>query len=307
MDRGQVPLVDTVDMEILMHRNAHFGASFDMMLDYYHQEGVGVLPDFSLEQIQKLQHIEEEAGQDISELYLPEAAQHIVKAAQQAYARLRAVYGKEESEELAIKVSDLVLAEEDFPEKEIEALVETGREAVPALVELLRTEIFYDPLFPGYGRAPIFAAKTLAAIGDDRAITPLFDALGHDNFFTDEGIIRALCSFGESARDFLVQRVQQRPLSKDNDYAAIVLNAFPEEETIARVSLALLQDEDVLGKLSLASYLVFNCPGLTTSDERQTFCALARDEKTPKEIMREMKVVVKSWQRQGKIAKEGDS
>ncbi len=301
MDRGQVPLVDTVDMEILMYRNAHFGASFDVMLDYYHQEGVGVLPDFSIKQIQKLKQIEEEAGQDLGELYLPEAAKRVVAQAQQAYARLRAVYGEEEPEELAIQVSDLILAEEEFPEQEIEALVETGSEAVPILVELLQKDMFYDPLFPGYGRAPIFAAKTLAAIGDERAITPLFDALGHDNFFTDEGIIRALCSFGESARDFLLQRVQQRPLSKDNEYAAIVLNAFPEEETIARASLALLQHEDVLGKFSLASYLVFNCPGLATSDERQTFCALAHDEKTPKEITREMEIVVKSWQRQGKI------
>ncbi|MEM7174873.1 MAG: HEAT repeat domain-containing protein [Chlamydiota bacterium] len=295
MDREQKPLIDVVGMEILMHRNAHFGSKFDIMLDYYHQQGIGVMPDFSIEQIKKLKHLEEETGRDLVEAYLPDAAKKTLAVSQKLYQKLRDVYAEEQPDELAIKLSDLILAEEDIPEKEISALVDQGSEAVPLLIELLKASSFYDPLFPGYGRSPIFAARALSQIGDERAIAPLFEALRQDNFLTDEEIIRALASFGDRALDFLFQRLKQKPLSKDNKYAAIVLNAFPETETIAQASLELLESDDALHRKSFASCLIFNCPGLESTADRERFRLLAKDKKVPRELIDEMAVVIKSW------------
>ena len=54
------PLVDALDHEILMHRDAHFGGLFSVMIDYYQTEGKGVQPQFSLQRIEKLQQLEKE-------------------------------------------------------------------------------------------------------------------------------------------------------------------------------------------------------------------------------------------------------
>ena len=74
---------------------------------------------------------------------------------------------------------------------------------MPALIDLLRNEDFYDPLFPGYGEAPVLAAKCLGLIGDKRAIISLFEAIGEGDFFNEDIILDALHVIGNPARDFL--------------------------------------------------------------------------------------------------------
>lgn len=295
MQEDQFPLIDAIEMDIVMHRDAHFGANFYIMLDYYHQEGVGVMPDFAIEKIEALQKMEAELGKNIAEIYLPEAAKKRVLQAKELYQRLREVYREEPVNELSILLSDLILAEEEVPQKEMEALLSRGEEAVPLLIDLLQADSFYDPLFPGYGRSPIFAARTLGEMGDERALIPLFSALGQENFFTDEEMIKSICRFGSRAIDFLLVRLTQRPLSRENEYAAIVLNAFPEQESIARASLSMLEKEETLKKESLASYLVFNCPGLQKPDEKQRFVSIAQSGKVSKELQLEMAMVIKNW------------
>ncbi|MCB1110608.1 MAG: HEAT repeat domain-containing protein [Chlamydiia bacterium] len=286
-------VVDTVGMEILMHRDVHFGGSFDVMLEYYEQEGVGVMPDFEVEEIKHLSQMEKEHQNNLSDVYLPEAAKEEVEAAKKLYQKLREVYEGEGDTFL----SDLILSEEEYPEKEINALVSRGKESVPALIHLITSSTFYDPLYPGYGRSPIFAAQCLGKIQDERAIPPLFEALGQDNFFTDEAIIQALASFGEISKSFLLKRLRQEPLSKDNEYAAIALTGFTEDDEIARASLDVLERDETLQSPLFASYLVFACSDITNHSLQTRFIALSKKEGLHKSLLEEMMVVVKNWKK----------
>lgn len=286
-------VIDTVDMEILMHRDAHFGGNFEIMLEYYSQDGVGVMPDFDIEQIEHLQKIEIEHKQNLAETYLPDAAKDSVEESKRIYHQLREVYDQK-GEKL---ISDLILSEEHHPEKEIQALVNQGKDSVPALIHLISSRVFYDPLYPGYGRSPIFAAKCLGKIQDERAIPPLFEALGQENFFTDEEIILALASFGNRSKSFLIKRLKQEPLSKDNEYAAIALSGFPEKDEIAAAALEVLEKETTLKRPLFASYLIFACSDLTKSSLQEQFIRVSKTKDLSKSIQDEMMVVIKNWKK----------
>ena len=294
---SEAPVVDAIDMDILMHRDAHFGGSFDMMLEYYLQDGVGMMADFEMKEIKKLKNLEDQMGKNLAEIFLPEAAEKVVNESKKLYHDLREVYSKESPEPLAILLSDLILSEEEDPKSEMDALIAKGEEVVPPLIHLLSSQTFYDPLFPGYGRTPIFAAKCLAAIQDKRAIPPLFEALGEDNFFTDEEIIKALSSFGEESKGFLLKRLRLEPYSKDNEYAAIALSGFPEDEEIALASLEILERESTLQKPLFSSYLVFACSSLSAEKEQKRFFAIFEREGLLPQIKSEMTIVLRNWKR----------
>ncbi|MDJ0652361.1 MAG: HEAT repeat domain-containing protein [Simkaniaceae bacterium] len=291
------PMIDTIDLAILMHRDVHFGGSFDVMLEYYTGQGVGKIPDFEIDAILRLKKREEEQKENLSDLYLPDGAKDQVKAAKKMYQDLRAIYLDEKASPESILLSDLILSEKETPEKEIEALVAKGKDIVPTLIYLLSTHIFYEPLNPGYGRSPIFAAKCLAQIQDGRAIPALFEALWQDNVFTAEEIIKALAAFGSSSKAFLITRLKSEPFSKDNEYAAIALSGFIDDEEIARACLDVLEKEETLKKPLFASYLIFACSTLTEASEQDRFIALTKKEGLPKIILEEMILVLKNWKK----------
>ena len=143
-----IPLMDAIDMEILMHRDAHFGASFGEMIDYYEKESIGVMPDFELKRIKELAHIEKEIGENLSDRVLPKSIQHQIEASKQLYMDLRETYEKEPANPCAILLSNLILSEKTHPTEEIAAIVHEGSEMVPLLIDLISSESFYDPLFP---------------------------------------------------------------------------------------------------------------------------------------------------------------
>lgn len=288
-------LIDTIDMEILMHLDAHFAGNFESMLEYYEQDGVGVMPDFEIKEIKRLQNLEAEEGKSLIETYLPEAAKEITQKAKKLYQELREIYSNKNIRQENILLSDLILSEEEFPKKEIDAIVQNGKEIVPLLINLLSSESFYDPLFPGYGRSPIFAAKCLGEIQDERAIPPLFEALGHENFFTDEEIIKALSLFGEKSKTFLIKRLKQGPFSKDNEHAAIALSGFTEDEEIALSALEVLEKEETLKRPLFASYLIFACCELTKSSDQERFITISKKKDLAKSLQIEMTTVIKTW------------
>lgn len=290
-------LMNAIDMEILMHRDAHFGGNFEVMLEYYKEEGVGIMPDFSVEEIKELHQLEREQGSNLSELYLPEGAKEEVAEAKKVYDQLREIYSKKEVDPISLKMSDLILAEEEVPQKEMGALIEEGEKVVAPLIHLLSSPSFYDPLYPGYGRSPIFAAQCLAEIKDERAIPPLFEALGQENFFTDEEIIAALAKFGSPAKTFLLERLKQLPLSKDNEYAAIALSGFTDDPDIAKASLDLLEKEEVLKRPLFASYLVFACTDLIGDADRKRLKGLKDHSSLPSSLKEEIDVVIKNWKK----------
>lgn len=297
MEAPHTPVIDAIDMEILMHRDAHFGGNFEVMIEYYEQNGVGVMPDFEVQQIKQLQNLEHELKQDLSDLYLPEPARKIVENSQKLYQSLRDVYSGDSQDKISILISDLILSEEMTPEAEIQVLADQKEAAVPALIHLLSSPSFYEPIFPGYGRAPIFAAKCLGLIQDERAIPPLFEAIGQENFFTDEEIIYALRSFGKHGKAFLIDRLKSQPLSKDNEHAAIALSAFPEDEEIAKSALEVLQYDETLKRPTLATYLIFACHDLTDVNDQQAFINVSKKDGTPKVLLEEMQVIIRNWKK----------
>lgn len=297
MVESESPVIDAIDMEILMHRDVHFGGSFDVMIEYYQQNGVGVMPDFTIKELEKLKNFENQMGKNLADTFLPEAALSIVNTAKILYQTLREVYSEKKPEPYALLLNDLILSEEDPPEKEMQALINQGSKIVPSLIHLLSSQDFYDPLYPGYGRSPIFAAQCLGAIQDERAIPPLFEALGQDNFFTDEEVIKALTAFGDKSKAFLLKRLKQEPLSKDNEYAAIALSGFPEDDEIAIASLEVLEKEATLKNTLFASYLIFACNSLTQASQQERLIAISKRKNLPKPILSEIAIVVKTWKK----------
>ena len=291
---GMVPLLNAEDVEILMHRDAHFGSNFNVMIDYYNQDGIGVMPDFDLERIHYLKEKEEEMGEDLSINFMPFTAKGVVDHAKKLYVDLRSVY-EEDTKGIGPLISDLILTESEEPEAEISALLPYGEEAAKALLHLLTTDSFFDPLFPGYGRAPTYAAAALAKMKYEKAIPFLFTAIGQDNFFVDEALIQALVSFGKPAKEFLLKRLRGSPYTKDNETAIIALSSFEEDSEIARQALELLEDPQTFKHEAFAIYLVFACSSLKEQGDRHRFKAISHLSHVPRAIKAEMEMVIKHY------------
>lgn len=195
------PITTALDNMILMHRDAHFGGKFSIMIDYYEREGKGVYKEIELKQIYRLAELEKQAGQDIAPLLLsvPEAEKVAVSIL--AYKRLKELY---EDDSLAAYyprlLADLILSEEEDPVKEIEAIVKEKGKIIPAILEVLRSDDLLDPLFPGYGHAPALVAKCLGMIGDKRAIISLFQMIGEGDFDDEAVALEGLKNMGAARK-----------------------------------------------------------------------------------------------------------
>lgn len=240
----EFPVGDELDQIILMHRNVHFSGSWDEMMRYYREEGLGCQEAISLERLQLLAQIEKDRGIDLFQEICTASQQEEVQRAIQAYGRWRDLYRLNETEAAKAQlVADLVLAEEPELLPARERLVAEGAPAVPLLLEILRQPQMFDPLFPGYGLAPGRACEALACIGDTRAIIPIFEVLImaaqqlQRPFDTEQAAIEALARLGDPAKQFLMQVIKRRPISRDHLHAAMALCNFslqPEELQIIR-------------------------------------------------------------------------
>lgn len=291
-----IPLADNIDNIILMHRDAHFGGSFDIMLDYYRKEGKGISPDIEYEKIVELAETEKQTQQNLAPILLTgQEAEHIARA-KDSYKKLKDVYAvKNPKNNHARLIADLILAEEFEPEKEIAAIVKEKDSIVPALIELLKTEDYYNPLFPGYGHAPALAAHCLGKIGDKRAIIALFEAIGESDFFDEDIILQALHEIGAPAKEFLLHVLHSRPINMDNDRAAIALVTFKDDPEVAEKCFEMLQDPEILKHLPIATYLVLACEGLKEPTLRQRFMTYIDHPSTPKMLQQDLKIIAKSW------------
>ena len=295
MEASDTPLVDTLDMEILLHRDCHFSSLFEEMLDYYKKEGIGAMPDFELGEIEKLYALEKKLGKNLSKLYLNEISQEIVRSVKDMYAKFRQVYEKTNPDPSSVLISDLILSEEDYPKKTIDAILKEKETMYPLILPLLSAEYFYNPLYPGYGRVPALAADILKSMQNPDAISHLFGALGEDNFFTDDAIISALVSFGEKTLNFLKPKLKSTPFSSDNERAAVVLSSFPEEQAIADIALDLLENPETLSKPMFASYLIFACSALEERVKQQRLKTIADKKGLLPELKSELDIVIKNF------------
>ncbi|MGM0439796.1 MAG: HEAT repeat domain-containing protein [Chlamydiota bacterium] len=251
-----LPLADAIDHQIVMHRDAHFGGKFEFMLDYYRQEGKGVNEEFEIDRIENLAEVEKELDSDIAgSILLGYEAEEVAKA-RQAYKKLREVYESKSAEQTPAKlISDLILSEDEYPEKEIQAIVDKGQGALPLLINLLNSEDFYNNLFPGYGLAPALAAECLGAIGDSHAIEPLFRALKKGDFFIEDNCLQALKKIGEPAKEFLLRQLSSQPLTEDNELAAVALVEFKDDPEVIKNCKKLWQTINPAEEVTLANYL----------------------------------------------------
>ncbi len=290
------PLADALEHDILMHRDAHFGGLFSIMLDYYAQEKKGVQPEFSLERIEKLAELEKQLKQNLSVLFLTAVEMQKVADARDAYRVLKSIYGVENAKTRHPRlIADLILAEDEEAGAEVKAIVEEKGAIVPALIDLLRNEKFHDPLFPGYGLAPSLAVKCLGLIGDKRAIISLFEAIGEGDFFADEIILEALKEIGQPAKEFLLRVAAGRPLNEDNEKAAIALLAFKDDEEVAEACFDLLKQPDLQKDLCLSTYLILACENLKKADKREEFKQLANSASVSAAQKQDFQAIIHAW------------
>lgn len=300
-DTEGFPLADSTDNAILMHRDVHFGGNFDFMIDYYEKEGKGANPEFELTRIKELQAIERKVNQNLAAVLLSGPDAERIAQAKDAYQKLRKIYETKLSKKVNAHhpklIADLILSEDEEPFSEIDAIVAEKNAIVPALLDLVRAEDFYDVLFPGYGFAPGLAVKCLGLIGDRRAIVSLFEATGGESdFIFEDRALAALKAIGDPAKEFLLHVLHARPITYDNERAAVALVQFKEDPKVAHVCLDMLKSLDLKKNSVLATYLILACEGLDSTEDRKDLAALMNT--APKTLQQDFKIVAGAWQEQ---------
>jgi hypothetical protein len=244
--------------------------------------------------------METELKGNLAALFLAGDEVHKVADAREAYKKLRAIYEvKKHKTPFPRLIADLILTEEEEAEEEIAAIVAEKDKIVPSLIDLLRSDEFYDPLFPGYGQAPFLAVKCLGRIGDKRAMISLFEALGQGDFFADDQIVKALKAIGKPASEFLMHVVKGRPLNEDNEKAAIALIAFKDDAEVVNLSFELLQQPDIQKDSCLSTYLALVCAGLSDPGKREAFREMSKNQFLPSLLREDMKGVIHDWEEGG--------
>jgi len=289
---------DANDNAILMHRDAHFGGKFDIMIDYYEREGKGSLPEFDLERIRELDQYEKQSGTNLAGMLLlgPEAER--VAQAKDAYRKLKELYSerkKDITKTYPCLLADLILSEEEEPEQEMNAIIAEKSAIVSALLNLIHSEDYYDPLFPGYGKSPALAAKCLGIIGDKRAITSLFELIGDGEFFNEDMAIDALKHIGKPAKEFLLTVLHGKPITYDNERAAVALVQFKDDPEVVKACFRMLKELDLKKHTLLATYLILVCEGLQEPSERKQLVDIGNAEKTPSMLKQDIKTIAKLW------------
>jgi HEAT repeat protein len=295
-DVEEFPIAYSIDNLILMHRDAHFGGNFDIMLDYYKKNGRGTSIEFDVEKIQDIADMQHSEGKDLSPLMLSGAEAERVAQSRRLYKNLRAICEADSKKNIVPKlIAELILAENEELEQAVNAVVAEKTAIVPALIDLLRSEDFHDQLAPGYGQAPTLAAECLGKIGDKRAIISLFESIGMEDFFNEDIVFIALKAIGEPAKNFLLKVLHARPITGDNERAAVALIIFKDDSEVSCACLKMLQEIDINKNITLATYLVLACEGLANIHDQKELLALSKKPTTPKNISLDILAISKSW------------
>jgi hypothetical protein len=289
-------LENAEDRLIVLHREAHFGGSFDQMVSYYESDGKGAQRDIELRRVRELMLIEKERKIDLLALLLSDSDRQLLKQVQDAYVALKELYEiQKPKNKIPRLLADLILSEDEEPTAEIAAVVAEKDKIVPQLLELLNSESMADPLFPGYGYAPELAARCLALIGDKRAIISLFESIGTGDIGSEECVLAGLHAIGEPAKHFLLGVLRAKPWGWDNVRAATALIRFNADPEVSKAALEMLSEANVFKDLSLAGELLLICEGLQSAQDRELFHSLAKVPTFPKELAFDHAYICKLW------------
>lgn len=295
--QNETPILgDERHLIILKHRDAHFGGSFPLMIDYYQKGGRGVSAEFEIEDILALAEAERLGGKNLSDLVYSDLDRDEVARASDAYQKLRDLYKvKSPKNPFPNLIADLILTEEADPVEAVAAIVAQKSAIVPHLIDLLKSDDLYNPLFPGYGEAPYLAARCLGEIGDKRAIIALFESIGKGDFFDDDIALKALYAIGQPAKDFLLRILPSKPINEDNERAAIALLSFKDQPDVASAYFHFLQTLPLPQHLPIATYLILGCEGLYNTPEQSAFEKFARSSTIPKELKYDFNSILDGW------------
>ncbi len=287
-----IPIGDEEAIEVLLHREIHFGGKFSVMIPYYIRGGRGAMAHIDLKKIEDLATLEIELKENLAPLLLSAADAEKVAASRKMYEELKESYNSERPG-LQQLITDLILTEEIDPEGERNAIIAQGKKLVGPLLELLRSPQMHDPLYPGYGYVPKEAALCLSAIGDKRATFTLFEEIGQGDFFDDEVIIKCFKAMGEEGKQFLLKVISSTPPAEDNERAAIALICFKDDPEVQKTLLTLLENEKIQKSFPLNSYIAILFDQAKDPSIQQQFKSIA--EKAPKDLQKEMTQITKEW------------
>jgi hypothetical protein len=107
-------------------------------------------------------------------------------------------------------------------------------------------------------------------------------------------IITSLKNIGEPARDFLLKVVGSRPITEDNECAAIALIQFKEDPAVSSSCFKMLHDPDVRQHPSLATYLVLACENLE-EPYRLEFIELSKKKDLSTILKQDMNSIIAQW------------
>ena len=293
LDFPGIPLLNEIDKEILMHKEIHFQGEFPIMLAYYRQNGKGTYRDFTANRIEFLENLEKSMGTNLAKATLPDPAHEKIKHAREVYTNLKDLYDESPSRKIPLLLANLILSEEELPEKEIHALTHAGNDAVGYVCEILKEPYFYDVLYPGYGKSPALAALVLKKMQDPSCIPTLFQALSlFASQENEDAIIDALVSFGSECESFIIKKIQRKPFSKDNENAAIILNQFPTTPELAHFCIDQLLKVDPQKHEIFCMYLLFTASAAT--DPQKIESIKAYREKCPPTLQNEINLIFKN-------------
>lgn len=271
------------DHEIIMHRDVHFGGSFEEMLSYYEdEEHLGIQQEFEIARIKELAEYEKSSEKNLSSILNDDEIEK-VKEGKKAYQELKAIYEiKSQKNPIPLIIADLILTENKEAIEEIKKAVRQGEKIVPELITLLKKDDFFDSLFPGYGYAPYFAILALSQIKDKRTIIPLFETIGKEMVFDEEAIFVALAKQGDEAKNFLLKILKSRPITQDNIHAALALASFADPD-IEGVACHEIQDQKTWKNPFFFTYLLSLC-----QKNKDLLLSLTQDPTLPKSLKKEI-------------------
>ena len=261
----------------------------------------GAVLDVPLKRIEALREKEKSLGADIAPLLLSGSDAEKIQIAKKFYQELRTLFEKGKDEKIVKEIVNLILSEEEEYENDVEALLLIGKPVIPYLIEVIQSQTFKDPLFPGYGKAPLAAAYALGKLQAEEAITALFELLSENPEEYEEVVTGALIRIGKKAQEFLMRQVGKKPITSINEQATTVLLSFEAEDAdeaigvaIAELFFSLLQDKEIIKIVPFACYLALGCEKLP-ENRRDAFKKLLSDLNTPGQVKEEIKLLSKQW------------
>jgi len=282
-DGFENPLVDEEDRDILMHRDAHFAGNFDLMIEAYMDEKKSAVLDTSMKRIQTLARQEQELQRNIAAILLSGPDAEKIAFSRKMYRDLSALFDNPQKS-LPKAVAGLILTESEHAEEEIDEVCSYGKAAIEPLLEIVESPLFTDPLFPGYGEAPLLAARALALLQAGEAVMPILYLIKEAPHLENE-LVTVLHAIGPTAKVSLMKLAEHY-----DDTALQALLAFPDHETAAFCFRMLKSNPDH----PAAPYFVLGCEHLN-DQEKQEFTDLLKSGKYPAGVLEEMRFLTSSW------------